>query len=219
MEKLKFKIKRLFAKYVYNYDLVLNSGERFDPVLLPMKHWRFVDKCHVPRYEFAKKFIDKNDSVIDIACGTGYGTFMLSEVSKSITGIDLSDNAINYARKNNKGKNIEYCVSDLCKCDKRADIVVSFETIEHIQGLEIGTVLNRLSGLCRKRLIGSVPYKEIFGNNPHHYMFNLYEQSLEPLREYGVLSIYYQDANGDIAINSPRDTQAQNLIFVLDKHQ
>ena len=89
---------------------------------------------HIDRYEFAKKYVSEK-SVLDVACGSGYGSFMLSKTAKSVTGVDISIDAIEYAKTNYPASNIQYYSDDathLLFYDGSFDVVISFETIEHI---------------------------------------------------------------------------------------
>ena len=55
---------------------------------------------HLIRYELAKEFV-KDKTVLDIACGSGYGTKILAEAgAREVEGIDISEEAIISARKN-----------------------------------------------------------------------------------------------------------------------
>jgi len=195
---------------------ILNDGERYDPNIGRKIDW--TDKCHIARYAFAQNHISKDDSVLDIACGTGYGTYELSKRCKEIVGIDISDDAINYAKKHYKSKNITFIVSDLMKNDIIKDIVVSFETIEHVKVEKLEDVLIKLSSFCKKKLIGSVPYKEKSGNNPHHFFFNLDEKDIKPIERYGEIKFFYQNKEGDI-FEKVEENKIQNLIFILEKRR
>ena len=55
---------------------VLNNRERYDPLLDSVVDWN--DKRHLKRYQFANELISKSDTVLDIACGTGYGLDLIS---------------------------------------------------------------------------------------------------------------------------------------------
>lgn len=96
-------------------------------------------QAHVGRYIFANEFV-KNKVVLDAACGSGYGSYMLSKTAKSVYGVDISNNALEMATKMYNAKNIIYSKGDIRKLDFKNntfDVVVSFETIEHIlQGPE-----------------------------------------------------------------------------------
>src|SRR3990172_8392302 len=59
---------------------------------------------YLKRYSFAAKFaVDKN--VLDIACGDGFGTYLLSKKAKSAIGVDISGNTIKLAKTNYRSKN------------------------------------------------------------------------------------------------------------------
>ncbi|WP_270562937.1 class I SAM-dependent methyltransferase [Clostridium beijerinckii] len=86
------------------------------------------------RYKFAGRYIKEQDSVLDIACGSGYGTkYVFDKITSNIIGADLSKGAI----QNNKEKypNIEFTVQDATKTtftEKKFDVILSMETFEHI---------------------------------------------------------------------------------------
>ena len=89
---------------------------------------------HLDRYRFAEQFVS-GKTVLDAACGSGYGTKMLAGTAENVTGIDISKEAIEYAGMLYKADNISYVlgtVSDLPFPNMSFDVVVSFETIEHI---------------------------------------------------------------------------------------
>ena len=195
-------------------EVVLNNGERFDPFLTK---FHYQDVSHVPRYEFASKLISTDESVTDIACGTGWGTEILARTAASASGVDISETAIGYAIRKRKGNNLQFVVSDFFDYDTVADVVVSFETIEHIRDARFEDILGKLVSLARRRVIGSVPYREEMGANPHHVIFNVEESYLSPLESVGHLKLYYQDTSGKIR-NEKNVDNIQNLLFTLEKN-
>jgi 2-polyprenyl-3-methyl-5-hydroxy-6-metoxy-1,4-benzoquinol methylase len=93
---------------------------------------------HVSRYEFARKYVE-NKIVADIACGNGSGSAILDKGDPSrIIGIDISADAISYANKHFRAQRIEFIQGDvtLLRSIGRCDIIVSLETIEHIEEYE-----------------------------------------------------------------------------------
>ena len=91
---------------------------------------------HLARYRFAMQLV-KGLRVADIACGTGYGSQMLAEAgAKSVHGMDISEEAVAYARKNFNTPNLFCLAADAQELttisDGEFDMVVSFETIEHL---------------------------------------------------------------------------------------
>ncbi len=94
---------------------------------------RFAD--HLIRYEFAKQFCEEK-SVLDIACGIWYGTDMLAQVANNIVWVDVDADAVKQAQNTYKRDNLSYVVGDwvtIPLADSSVDVVVSFETIEHIK--------------------------------------------------------------------------------------
>jgi len=92
---------------------------------------------HIGRYIFAGGFV-KDKVVLDVACGTGYGTrHLLTRGAKRVVGIDISVDAINYARKKySNGEGLDFVHADAANLPFPVltfDIIVSFETIEHLE--------------------------------------------------------------------------------------
>jgi SAM-dependent methyltransferase len=191
-------------------EVILNNGERFDPFLTP---FLYSDVSHIPRYEFALAHIASTEEIIDIACGTGWGTEILAKSCKAAMGVDISETAIQYARRKRKGSNLRFICSDFFDFNSTADTVISFETIEHLKRIEVQDILSKLLSLTRSKIVGSVPYNELPGNNPHHALFGLNESNFEFLRGFGTIQFYYQDTAGQIH-HHKNDLDIQNLIFV-----
>ncbi len=89
---------------------------------------------HLKRYEFVKQFC-KNKVVLDAACGVGYGSNYLAASAKEVIGLDISKEAVAYAKEHYQEENIHFEVMDVYNLefpDKYFDIVCSFETLEHL---------------------------------------------------------------------------------------
>jgi ubiquinone/menaquinone biosynthesis C-methylase UbiE len=89
---------------------------------------------HLHRYLEALKLIQGKNRVLDIACGTGFGSFLLAGKGFQVTGADISEDTIkNCASKYNHPK-LNFIAADGTKLpfeDGAFDAVISFETIEH----------------------------------------------------------------------------------------
>ena len=89
---------------------------------------------HLKRYEFARPYC-VGKRVLDAGCGVGYGSAFLGEAASSVVGVDVSGEAIDYARARYGGGNVEFAVGDLQRLergDAEFDAVVAFEVIEHL---------------------------------------------------------------------------------------
>jgi 2-polyprenyl-3-methyl-5-hydroxy-6-metoxy-1,4-benzoquinol methylase len=90
---------------------------------------------HFARYTFASGYC-KEKRVLDIACGTGYGSAMMANAgARSVLGVDISDEAVQSAADQYSHPNIAFRLHDAEKISllPPVDLVVSFETIEHLQ--------------------------------------------------------------------------------------
>lgn len=104
--------------------------------LHPESGSELVVREHIGRYEFAGRFA-ANKSVLDAACGAGYGARILSAArATSYVGVDISQEAISYATARYSGPNIQFMVGDATRLegidDASIDLCTSFETIEHV---------------------------------------------------------------------------------------
>lgn len=90
---------------------------------------------HIHRYNEVSKRTSGNETILDIACGSGFGTSLLAEkTTADVYGGDISEEAIVLCKKNWNKENLIYKQMDATKLnfdDNTFDIVVSFETIEH----------------------------------------------------------------------------------------
>jgi 2-polyprenyl-3-methyl-5-hydroxy-6-metoxy-1,4-benzoquinol methylase len=126
---------------------------------------------HVERYYFAARHLQPG-KILDIACGTGYGTAILASSSEttSVTGVDLSEEAIKHARQMHTHHKTRFIQKDIFAFNDSElfDTVVSLETIEHINNpLE---VVNHLLNLLKPggHLIISAPVTPSMDGNPFH---------------------------------------------------
>jgi 2-polyprenyl-3-methyl-5-hydroxy-6-metoxy-1,4-benzoquinol methylase len=157
-------------------DVNMNSPE------LPFTGERYVPQVggnieleHLHRYLLAKQVV-AGKTVLDIACGEGYGSAMLAQAAQKVTGVDISQEAVSHAQMKYRGDNLEYRLgscSVIPLADDSVDVVVSFETIEHhteheAMMREIKRVL-RLGGVLIISCPDKLEYSDKPGfNNPHH---------------------------------------------------
>jgi ubiquinone/menaquinone biosynthesis C-methylase UbiE len=105
------------------------TGERLIP---DAQRGELIYAEHVARYRLAAQFASGR-RVLDAGCGEGYGTALLaSSGPASVVGVDVDEATIEHARER-YGQ--EFHVGDLAELpfdDASFDVVVCFETIEHI---------------------------------------------------------------------------------------
>lgn len=127
------------------------TGERMVPgqsdAATELYHWQRYLYFH-PWYRDAK--------VVDAASGEGYGTNFASIYAAKATGIDLSEDAVRHAQE--RYPEVDFQVGDVVEHDySAADLVVSFETIEHVPD-----PIAFLEGLksCPGRIVISTPNRK-----------------------------------------------------------
>lgn len=106
---------------------------------------------HLARYALVAPFV-RGKRVLDIACGEGYGSWFLKEWgAREVVGMDISADAIEKAKRYFGRESVTFLAGDACcaadQLEHRSfDLVVSFETIEHVDGPNM--LLKGLQLLC-----------------------------------------------------------------------
>ncbi|OGG98516.1 hypothetical protein A3E04_02720 [Candidatus Kuenenbacteria bacterium RIFCSPHIGHO2_12_FULL_42_14] len=115
----------------YTGERVLAGGDDNEP--------REIVAEHLARYRFVIPFI-KDKKVLDIACGTGYGSeLMAAGGAKIVVGGDIDGETIKLARANYQKENLSFEKVNAMAMpfgDGSFEAVVSFETIEHLDKAE-----------------------------------------------------------------------------------
>ncbi len=170
-----------------------DTGER----LIPQVHAEQIGYAeHLTRYLAALPLCRDKD-VLDIASGSGYGSHELAAAARSVVGVDVSEDAVAYARANYAAENLEFRVGDATSIpldDASIDVVITFETLEHIEDYraflaEIRRVL-RPDGLA----IISTPNELEYEENNHFHLHEFERQELLDLlrKDYSVIEEYFQ---------------------------
>ena len=150
---------------------MLFSGERFIPGECDVA----LEKEHMNRYQFASNLVT-GKRVVDIACGSGYGSAMMAKQAIQVTGIDISEEAIEYCQKNYQLPNLNYLVGNVAEIpltDSSVDVVVSFETLEHVDEADQIRFMAEIRRILVPGglLIVSTPNKDVYderGDNEFH---------------------------------------------------
>jgi SAM-dependent methyltransferase len=160
------------------------TGERMIPAGAdPLTFWE-----HIYRYRFATHFV-QGKRVLDIACGEGYGTAALRDAgAASVVGVDISNEACEHARLKYGLDARTGSAEEIPLADDSVDLIVSFETVEHIASPD------RFIRECARvlspggKLVISTPNREVYRVHRGDNDFHCSEMSHE---EFAVLLNHY----------------------------
>ncbi len=177
--------------------MLKNTGERFMP------DWKGDTELeHLHRYEMALEFV-AGKRVIDVASGEGYGSNMLAARAAHVIGVDVSPEAVAHARQRYVRPNLEYREGSASKIPLESasvDVVVSYETLEHLSEQE--EMLGELARVLKPSglLILSTPDKHYYTDqrgheNPFHVK-ELYREEFRALvkRHFPNVEFHFQRA-------------------------
>lgn len=146
-----------------------------------------IQRCEYA-YEYANPFI-AGKKAVDIGCGHGFGTILMSKVAARITGVDYSIDTIEDNKKKYKDiTNMDFVrieVPPLTLPDNTYDVVTAFQFIEHIhrrkEFLQEALRILKPGGTL---LVTTPNIKKSLARNPfhvHEYTFAEMEQELKGL--------------------------------------
>jgi len=162
----RFSLQRLHDSRLLHMDMLRDTGRRSD--------------AHLMRYFMASSSIRPGDTVLDCACGLGYGSYVLYNNSRArrVIGVDSDAYAMEYAKSNYADPGfIDFEAADAQNlsafADNSFDFIVGFETIEHLP--EPKKYLQELFRVLRPsgRIMISAPDRWVDETgkdpNPHHF--------------------------------------------------
>lgn len=128
-----------------------------------------VEAEHVARYKYTQELVG-GKVVLDVACGSGYGTDILGAKAKEVHGVDISQDAVDFARANFTKENVHFKQGGAAKLDfpdAMFDAVVSFETIEHLEHEDTKKYLSEIHRVLKGggRFYVSTPNKRVVSPN------------------------------------------------------
>lgn len=162
------------------------TGERVIPGQVNLDLWNE----HYSRYAFAARFAAGSD-VLDVGCGTGYGSTELARAARRVTGLDVSAEAVGYARSRYSLPTVRFVRGSGAELPFRAgafQLVTAFEVIEHLadwreaireaarvlsdDGVFLVSTPNTLYYAESRKIEGPNPYHE------HEFEFDEFESAL-----------------------------------------
>lgn len=160
------------------------TGERFVPACageIAYEHWH--------RYAFARHCAEGR-RVLDAACGEGYGTALLGTIAAEAVGVDIDAAAIRHGQATYgtaRVRFVEGSCTRLPLADASFDVVVSFETIEHLEAADQPRMLAEFARVLKPDglLVISSPNKRLYSDDRGHvnafHRHELYRDDLAAL--------------------------------------
>lgn len=103
-------------------------------------HQHYTKSFYYPSWQHAMSYlelVDRDSSILEIACGAGQFANMLFDSGfNNYIGFDYAEEGVALAKKNNPDNAGKFFVADAFETDllqKRYDLVICFEALEHIQ--------------------------------------------------------------------------------------
>lgn len=202
------------------------TGERFVPDMSE----KYIVAEHYQRYNAVLNIV-KGKKVLDAACGAGYGTALMASVAEEVTGIDISSEAISYANTRysdvGNARYLEASIEELPFSDNSFDVIISFETIEHVDEDLQNKFLKEIKRCLKDDgiLVMSSPDKRTYSdlpgfNNEFHvkeFYFDEFDAFLH--REFKYVEHYLQgehDLTGEMLYPAKGDTFSLRVLNRLD---
>ncbi len=105
------------------------TGERTLPDVPEENYWY---RRHLAVYEWiGARVIGRR--VVDLACGEGYGSEVLSRSARSVVGVDANPEAYEHARLRYRRQNLSFERALVEEWSEPCEAVVFLQTIEHVQ--------------------------------------------------------------------------------------
>ncbi|MEI4768846.1 glycosyltransferase [Psychrobacillus sp. FJAT-51614] len=150
------------------------TGERFIPNVIDDDE---IKSEHLQRYQSVKELV-KGKVVLDAACGEGYGSNILAGQAQKVYGMDIDKESIDHAAQKYIKSNLQFLEGSIDKLpfeESTIDIIISFETIEHVDEVIQKSFLKEIKRVLKEDglLIMSTPNKKIYSDyrnyqNPFH---------------------------------------------------
>ncbi|SDP63428.1 Methyltransferase domain-containing protein [Halobacillus aidingensis] len=189
--------------------MLKDTGERIIPKEMDPTNKLLLE--HIARYTFSTPYV--KGRVLDIACGTGYGSVMVAKEKKKevkeMIGVDISSETIRYAIQNYYHPLLTFRQGDimdpsLIKEIGTFDTILSFETIEHVK--DDRAFIERMYKLLKPggTLVLSTPFgkgRDYPCGSPFHYFQLTKEEFNELFTSFSNVEIFYQRG---VTIEPPR---------------
>jgi SAM-dependent methyltransferase len=193
-------LSRFFRKLRGSHDSpaalppLQDTGERVIPEE-PGKGFARVNLVrHRVAHMYAIKKIRGSRRVLDVGCGTGYGSAMVASHVGEVVGIDSSDEAVARAKAQHRSANLEFVsmsATGLAFQDASFDAAYSVQVIEHIEDVQLH--LSEVVRVLRPggRFVVATPNRLTYSPEGLHNAFHVREYDAGELQ--ALLAAFFRD--------------------------
>ncbi|XOV79312.1 MAG: methyltransferase domain-containing protein [Aestuariibacter sp.] len=217
-------VKTEIKNQVHLVATATKSMQRGERQIAP--EYKNIRDDHKHRYSFAYEYLADKDihSVLDLACGIGYGSKMIAtNLDAYVTGVDIDNGAIDYANQYYHHPKVNYVEGDAREIHfpELFDAVVSFETIEHVDFDKdlLSTFFKALKS--GGYFICSTPNQDVMPFDPVKFRFHVKHYTNDELVDlvesagFEVVEVNKQENNIDSKVESGNN--GSFIIFVCRK--
>ncbi len=163
-------------------------------------------------HDFFVQRIEPGENVLDIGCGYGAVSASMAKAGINVTGIDMSEQNIQKAKKIYAGENLRFLVGDVNEYapDQHYDVLVMSNVLEHIE-LRVALLRRLVETIGPKSILIRVPMRDrhwtvpmrdelgivSFCDPTHHVEYTLLEFFVE-MEQAGLVVQEYQVNWGEI---------------------
>jgi SAM-dependent methyltransferase len=178
-------LRHIFRKLVGSYESpadllppLEDTGER----VIPERSDKGFERINMIRHRVAHlhviRMIEGSERVLDVGCGTGYGSAMVAPSVGEVVGIDVSEAAVARAKAQHRLRNLEFMAmpaTELSFPDDRFDAAYSVQVIEHVEDVELH--LCEVARVLRPggRFVVATPNRLTYSPNGLHNNFHVRE--------------------------------------------
>lgn len=183
---------------------------------------------HLVRYLFSQQFT-AGKTVLDLGCGVGYGSSLTARIAAKVISVDVSFEAVTYARENFSSAKLHYLVTDatlLSLASNCIDVVLCFEVIEHLirqeslleearrvlkpEGIVVVSTPNRVFYTEERRLANPYHTRE-FSFGEFRELLERYFPQVELVYQNHISSIFVGEAGRPLNVNSCLEDDAVKM--------
>jgi 2-polyprenyl-3-methyl-5-hydroxy-6-metoxy-1,4-benzoquinol methylase len=177
---------------------------------------------HRHRYEFAAPLC-AGERVIDLCCGSGYGSLILATHAREVVGVDNDSATVELAASTvgNEYDNVSFELADAVQFLRgdvagQFDALVCFEGLEHLRELPEALELLRGHANHGLRIVASVPNSKLFGeDNPYHLTDFGYDEAIAAFADFpAVVMVPQYLAEGSVLV--PKGASGDDVTVTLE---